>query len=75
MHYEDFTSKFEEMVMHKIVKTVLLDGTHWADVVIVGAEVKTFLMGKKEEPNVYHTVREIAGDATSALLKEFKVTD
>lgn len=55
------------MTTIQFVGTKLIDYTHYIDVCIVDGKLKTFLLHKTAEPNIFSTLKEEDGDTRETI--------
>lgn len=53
----------------EFLKTISLSDTAYVDLIRINGELKTHLMYKKEEPNIFVLEREDDGDTFEAVVK------
>lgn len=58
------------MMYNSIEVTYLADTLHM-DLCLVNMQIKTFLLKKISEPNIFKSVIEVDGDARQAIVNEF----
>lgn len=60
------------MTQFQILKTVLVNDTHYIDLVNFNGTIYTQLMHKVSEPNNFAILKEESGDTTSTIAKDLK---
>lgn len=49
----------------------MITDTQYIDVCLVNGKIKTFLLSKKEEPNIFETLLEEDGDTSKTILETY----